>query len=301
MAVAGYRERHTMARSKSDHADAMTLADILRVDAHMHRPVPAHTELTQDIAMLARAQQDAVWRRTKASNELRSLLREYHPMFLAACGERVHKPPQTRGPRWPGHRGDPSPRSETHPGPRRRHAAPGWLQTRHRRPGRRHRCQTAPSWPAPARPGREGYGPSGLPLLATLDAASTGADDSSRPPPKSSANTLITRSSPVSPAWQTSPAPASSPKSATTEPVRRRRGRCTVARACRCRNRLVAAGLFPRRQRRLAEPLVDVALFRTPAFSAAIVMLVLGLAAVARRPGCGDAGLAQSGAAARAT
>lgn len=106
----------------------MTLADILRVDAHMHRPIPAHTALTQDIAMLARAQQDAVWRRTKASNELRSLLHEYHPMFLAACGERVHKPPQTRGPRWPGHRGDPSPRSETHPGPRRRHAAPGWLQ-----------------------------------------------------------------------------------------------------------------------------------------------------------------------------
>lgn len=84
MAVARYRERHTMARAKSDHADAMTLANILRVDAHMHRPIPADTELAQAIAVLARAQQDAVWRRTKASNELRSLLREYHPMFLAA-------------------------------------------------------------------------------------------------------------------------------------------------------------------------------------------------------------------------
>ncbi len=84
MAVARYRERHTMARSKSDHVDAMTLANILRVDAHMHRPIPADTELAQAIAVLARAQQDAVWRRTKASNELRSLLREYHPMFLAA-------------------------------------------------------------------------------------------------------------------------------------------------------------------------------------------------------------------------
>jgi transposase len=88
MAVARYRERHTVARSKSDHADAMTLANILRVDAHMHRPIPADTELTQAIAVLARAQQDAVWRRTKASNELRSLLREYHPMFLAAFGDR---------------------------------------------------------------------------------------------------------------------------------------------------------------------------------------------------------------------
>ena len=35
-------------------------------------------------AALARAHQDATWRRTKASNELRSLLREYYPAFLAA-------------------------------------------------------------------------------------------------------------------------------------------------------------------------------------------------------------------------
>ncbi|MDN2495919.1 IS110 family transposase, partial [Nocardia nova] len=39
--------------------------------------------LAQAIAVLARAQQDAVWRRTKAGNELRSLLREYYPAFLA--------------------------------------------------------------------------------------------------------------------------------------------------------------------------------------------------------------------------
>lgn len=83
LAVARYRERHSMARTKSDHADAMSLANILRVDAHMHRPLPADTELARAIAVLARAQQDAVWRRTKAGNELRSLLREYYPAFLA--------------------------------------------------------------------------------------------------------------------------------------------------------------------------------------------------------------------------
>lgn len=88
MAVARYRERHSMARTKSDHVDAMTLANILRVDSHMHRPMPADTELAQAIAVLARAQQDAVWRRTKASNELRSLLREYHPTFLAAFADK---------------------------------------------------------------------------------------------------------------------------------------------------------------------------------------------------------------------
>jgi hypothetical protein len=34
--------------------------------------------------VLARAHQDAIWRRTAASNELRSLLREYFPAFLDA-------------------------------------------------------------------------------------------------------------------------------------------------------------------------------------------------------------------------
>jgi hypothetical protein len=73
-----------VSRKKSDHLDAMTLANILRTDAHMHRPLPKDTALARAIAVLARAHQDATWRRTKATNELRSLLREYHPGFLAA-------------------------------------------------------------------------------------------------------------------------------------------------------------------------------------------------------------------------
>ena len=88
LAVARYRERHSVARAKSDHADAMTLANILRVDAHLHRRLPADTELCQAIAVLARAHQDAIWRRTRAHNELRSMLREYYPTFLAAFTSR---------------------------------------------------------------------------------------------------------------------------------------------------------------------------------------------------------------------
>jgi transposase len=84
MAVARYRERHTVSRKKSDHADAMVLANILRTDIDAHRPLPVDTELARAIAVLARAHQDATWRRTDASNELRSLLREYYPTFLAA-------------------------------------------------------------------------------------------------------------------------------------------------------------------------------------------------------------------------
>lgn len=84
MAVARYRERHTVSRKKSDHADAMVLANILRTDAHAHRALPADSELARALAVLARAAQDAVWRRTKALQGLRSLLREYYPGFLAA-------------------------------------------------------------------------------------------------------------------------------------------------------------------------------------------------------------------------
>jgi transposase len=87
MAVARYRDRHSIAGRKSDHGDAVVLANILRTDLHTHRPLPADSELAQAIAVLARAQQDAVWDRTCAHNKLRSHLREYFPGFLAAFAE----------------------------------------------------------------------------------------------------------------------------------------------------------------------------------------------------------------------
>jgi transposase len=68
MAAARYRDRHAVSRKKSDHLDAMVLANILRTDAAAHRRLPADSELAQAIAVLARAQQDAVWDRTQAAN-----------------------------------------------------------------------------------------------------------------------------------------------------------------------------------------------------------------------------------------
>jgi transposase len=84
MAVARYRDRHSIAGRKSDKGDAAVLANVLRTDMHAHRPLPTGSELAQAIAVLARAQQDAVWDRTTAHNKLRSHLREYYPGFLAA-------------------------------------------------------------------------------------------------------------------------------------------------------------------------------------------------------------------------
>ena len=86
-AAARYRERTAISRKKSDHIDAMALAGILRTDRDRHRPLPADTDLAQQIAVLARAQQDAVWDRTQAANKLRAHLREYYPGFLVALGD----------------------------------------------------------------------------------------------------------------------------------------------------------------------------------------------------------------------
>jgi transposase len=84
MSVARYRDRHSVAGRKSDKGDSAVLANVLRTDLHAHRPLPADSELAQAIAVLARAQQDAVWDRTTAHNKLRSHLREYFPGVLAA-------------------------------------------------------------------------------------------------------------------------------------------------------------------------------------------------------------------------
>jgi len=82
-----YRARYAVSGAKSDATDAVLLANIIRTDPDAHRPLPADTELAQAIAVLARAQQDAVWDRTTAHNRLRSHLREYFPAFLAAFAD----------------------------------------------------------------------------------------------------------------------------------------------------------------------------------------------------------------------
>ncbi len=118
MSLARYRERSSMSGKKSDHADAVTLANILRTDADQHRRLPADSELAQSITVLARAHQDATWRRSRAGNELRSLLREYFPGFLQASPTVLAESPHPKPARcWPepparpGRRGCPSRRS----------------------------------------------------------------------------------------------------------------------------------------------------------------------------------------------
>jgi len=86
-AVDRYRDRHHLARGKSDAGDALVLAHILRTDAHLHRPLPADSGAARAIEVLARAHQDLVWSRQHEVNRLRSLLAQYYPAALAAFGD----------------------------------------------------------------------------------------------------------------------------------------------------------------------------------------------------------------------
>ncbi len=84
LSASRYHARHQVPGSKSDAADAVLLANILRTDAAAHRRLPADTELAQAIRVLARAQQDAVWAHQQISNQVRDLLKDFYPAALQA-------------------------------------------------------------------------------------------------------------------------------------------------------------------------------------------------------------------------
>ena len=89
-AVARYRERHAQAGGKSDPGDAAVLANILRTDRHMHRPLPAITEHALAIKALARQHQEAIWALHQTVSRLRSVLLEFYPQALQAFPNLKH-------------------------------------------------------------------------------------------------------------------------------------------------------------------------------------------------------------------
>ncbi|TMD93286.1 MAG: IS110 family transposase, partial [Chloroflexi bacterium] len=86
LAVSRYRDRHTISGAKSDPGDAKLLADLVRTDAHNHRPVAGDSDRVEAIKILARAHQTLVWNRQRSINQLRSALREFYPAALEAFG-----------------------------------------------------------------------------------------------------------------------------------------------------------------------------------------------------------------------
>ena len=76
-------DRHTVSGAKSDPGDAKLLAELVRTDRHNHRQVAGDSALAEGVKVLARAHQNLIWDRTRATNRLRCSLREYFPAALA--------------------------------------------------------------------------------------------------------------------------------------------------------------------------------------------------------------------------
>jgi transposase len=91
-AVDRCRDRVRVAGGKSDAADAKVLADLVRTDRHLHRPVAADSELAEALKVLTRAHKDLIWQRQGQVNQLRSALREYYPGALEAFGTELAHP-----------------------------------------------------------------------------------------------------------------------------------------------------------------------------------------------------------------
>jgi transposase len=82
--AARYRERHAVSGAKSDPADAHTLADMVRTDAHQLRSIAADSPDAEAIKVVARAHKTLIWERTRHVLRLRHALREYFPAALEA-------------------------------------------------------------------------------------------------------------------------------------------------------------------------------------------------------------------------
>lgn len=82
-AASRYRDRHTISGAKSDPGDAKLLAELVRTDRHNHRQVAGDSDLAEGVKVLARAHQNLIWDRARATNRLRCSLREYFPAALS--------------------------------------------------------------------------------------------------------------------------------------------------------------------------------------------------------------------------
>ena len=112
MSVARYRDRHSVAGRKSDHGDSFVLANVLRTDIAMHRPLPADTELAQAIAVLARAQQDAVGTAPRhTTGSAPTCANTSPPSWPPSRMPGAASPGPTPGPSWPPRPPPPTPPS----------------------------------------------------------------------------------------------------------------------------------------------------------------------------------------------
>lgn len=91
LAVSRFRDRYAISKKKSDQADAMMLADMVRTDRHKYRPLADDSEEAQAIKVLSRSHKSLIWTRQQFGNQLRSALREFYPGALEAFGDDLYE------------------------------------------------------------------------------------------------------------------------------------------------------------------------------------------------------------------
>ena len=86
MVASRYRDRHSIAGAKSDAGDARMLADLVRTDRHLFRPIAGDSDKVEAIKVIARAHKRMIQDRQSQVNRLRSSLRDYYPGAIACFG-----------------------------------------------------------------------------------------------------------------------------------------------------------------------------------------------------------------------
>ena len=79
-----YRQRKVPSGNKTDHVDAWSLADALRVDGHGWKALAKEDPLVAELRLLGRDEVALIEERTALINQLQSALREYYPAALEA-------------------------------------------------------------------------------------------------------------------------------------------------------------------------------------------------------------------------
>lgn len=77
-----YRDRYRMSSSKSDPIDAMVLANILRTDLHLYKPLPKETAEDARLRLLTRTHKSFIQQKVKLVNQLTDQLKSYFPAAL---------------------------------------------------------------------------------------------------------------------------------------------------------------------------------------------------------------------------
>ncbi len=93
-----YRQRKVPSGNKTDHVDAWSLADALRVDGHGWKALAKEDPLVAELRLLCRDEVALIQERTALINQLQSALREYYPAALEAFEDWTHC--RARGPSW---------------------------------------------------------------------------------------------------------------------------------------------------------------------------------------------------------